>query len=405
MDRTQFRRWRNGLFPFGWGNVTKLALAYFFSTLYFYIPVGTLYLRGKQLTYLQINSLWGIIVFTMFLAEVPTGMIADRLGRRRAINLALGFQLIGEVIFIFARGYPGFVAASIAGGVGFAFGSGCVEALAYDSLKARGREGEMNKAMGYIQAAQRLANLIAFSAGGLFISQLVQARFVAAIVATACMVGVGFLITFSVRDQAETAGSEHEPSSLHLLTDGIALLRHNGTFRSLVLLSLATIPFADYLGSLYQPLFVIAEVPPIWFGLARSIAAGLSIFSARYAYWLEERLGSTRALLVATALPGVLYLAMAAARNPFFSIVTFCALFSSMGLKDPIFAGQLNVHIESHNRATVLSMVSMFSGIYVALMGLLIGRIADTAVPAAFLAMGSLVLTGALIFRIKEKTI
>jgi hypothetical protein len=34
----------NRLFPLGWGNVTKLAMAYFFATLYF-----------------QINSLWGVL--------------------------------------------------------------------------------------------------------------------------------------------------------------------------------------------------------------------------------------------------------------------------------------------------------------------------------------------------------
>jgi hypothetical protein len=54
----------NRLFPFGWGNVTKLAMAYFFATLYFYIPVGILYAQSKNLNYLQINSLWGVLVGT-----------------------------------------------------------------------------------------------------------------------------------------------------------------------------------------------------------------------------------------------------------------------------------------------------------------------------------------------------
>ena len=155
------------LFPFGWGNIAKLQIIYFLSTLYVYIPVGTLYLRSRGLSYLQINSLWGIIVFTMFLAEVPTGIIADRIGHRRAVQLALGFQLLGEVIYLFTRGYPGFVLAAIAGGLGFAFGSGCVEALVTDELQSMEREDDMSQAMGGIEASQRLANLIAFSLSGL----------------------------------------------------------------------------------------------------------------------------------------------------------------------------------------------------------------------------------------------
>lgn len=86
---TATRKLCERLFPLGWGNVTKLAITYFFATLYFYMPVSTLYLQGKGLSYFQINSLWGVIVGTVFLAEVPTGIIADRLGRKPAINIDL----------------------------------------------------------------------------------------------------------------------------------------------------------------------------------------------------------------------------------------------------------------------------------------------------------------------------
>ncbi len=389
------------LFPFGRGNITKLGLAYFFSTLYFYIPVGTLYLQTKNLDYVQINSLWGIIVFTQFLAEVPTGILADRIGRKRAVNLALGLQWIGEVIYIFARGYPGFVLAAIAGGLGFAFGSGCVESLVYDSLTVQDDAHEMSKAMGYIQAAQRLANLVAFTAGAVLVRNLTQERFVLAIICTACMVGIGFLLSLGL-DESDSAG--HEPdqaptNSLQLLSDGVRLLRQNRLFRRLVWFALITVPFRDYLGSLYQPHFVAAQVNPLWFGLGLSIASGVSILGARYAYLLEKHLGSTVGLLVATAMPGLLYVLMAVLLHPFFSVLAFCLLYGSMSLRDPLLAGHLNRHIESQNRATVLSLVSMFSGLYVALLGIVIGAAANHSVPTAFVLTGMIILCGTILFR------
>jgi len=42
----------------------------------------------------------------------------------------------------------------------------------------------------------------------------------------------------------------------------------------------------------------------------------------------------------------------------------------------------------------------MFSGIYVALMGLLIGRISDFSLTYAFTFMGAIVLVGSLVFRV-----
>ena len=101
-----------------------------------------------------------------------------------------------------------------------------------------------------------------------------------------------------------------------------------------------------------------------------------------------------------TSLPGALYLVMAAVSHPAFSVLVFCILSGSMSLKDPIFSGHLNKHIESKNRATVLSLISMFSGIYVALMGLLIGRIGDFSLTYAFTFMGAIVLVGSLVFRV-----
>ncbi|HEY64602.1 MAG TPA: MFS transporter [Caldilineae bacterium] len=322
------------------------------------------------------------------------------IGSKRSINIALALQVLGEVVYIFADGYWPFALAAVIGGLGFAFSSGCVEALVYDSLKTIGHENEMSKAMGFINSAQRLANLLAFAAGGLLVINLTQERFVLAIAITACAVAVGWLISFTLGEpQIELEQGDGE-SSLKLLVDGIRTLRSNRPFRRLVVLALATIPFSDYLLNLYQPRFVDAGVPSVWLGWALALASGISILGARYAYWLEARLGTKGSLLLVTSLPGVLYLAMAMALPPTLLVLVFCVLYGSMTLKDPIFSGHLNKHIESRNRATVLSLISMFSGIYVALMGLLIGRIGDFSLTYAFVFMGIVVLMGSLLFRV-----
>lgn len=381
--------------------MTKLAVAYFFATLYFYMPVGTLYLQGKNLNYVQINSLWGIIFITTFLTEVPAGIIADRLGRKRSINVALALQVLGEVVYVFANSYWPFALAAAIGGLGYAFASGSVEALVYDSLKAMGREGEMSKAMGFINAAQRLANLLSFAVGGLLVINLTQERFVLAIAITACAVAVGWLLSLILMEPPIKVKDGDGTSSLKLLVNGVKKLQNNKQFRHLVLLSLATIPFGDYLLNLYQPRFVHIGVPPVWLGLALALASGISIIGARYAYWLEGQLGTKASLLLAAGLPGFLYLVMAVALHPGFSVLAFCTLYGSMSLKAPIFSGHLNRHIESRNRATVLSLINMFSGIYVALMGLLVGRIGNFSLTYAFIFLGAVVLVGSLLFRVE----
>jgi MFS family permease len=121
-------------------NTTRITLITFFSALYFYSHVGTLYLQTRGLNLAQVNALTAVIVATIFLAEVPTGVLADRIGPKWSIVLALVLQAIGEIWYVFASTFPVFVVIAIIAGLGFAFASGATEALIYDSLPRDDRE-------------------------------------------------------------------------------------------------------------------------------------------------------------------------------------------------------------------------------------------------------------------------
>src|SRR5512139_3020985 len=96
-------------------NADKYAILTFFQYLYLYNHVGTLYMRSRGLSLFQVNTIWSIIVLTIFLTEVPTGVIADRLGRKRSVVAALFLQFLGEFFYIFASSYIAFVLIAILG--------------------------------------------------------------------------------------------------------------------------------------------------------------------------------------------------------------------------------------------------------------------------------------------------
>ncbi len=385
-------------------NITKIAIIYFFSALYFYTPIVTLYCRHRGLNFLQINSLWAIIVGTMFFTEVPTGIIADKIGRKKSINISLALQLLGEVMFIFANAYWIFVLISIIAGLGFTFASGCVEALIYDSLKEEKKEREMKKAMGIKGASSQLAFIIAPIAGGFIASNLEISEFILAIILTAISVAMALFVSFSLKEPSITY-RHTEGNPLVLLTDGIKLIKENKSLQRIMLLSLITTPFVNYLINLYQPYFLMANVSGVWLGIAFSIGSAIALLGERYAYLIEKYLGVKKSVLLATGLPGILYLLMALVFHPIFSVVIFCLLYGSTGMKRPLFSDYQNIHITSKNRATILSLISMFSGMYVSLMGLIIGRIGDYSIPYAFVFMGSIVLIGSVFLRIDESFI
>ena len=381
-------------------NITILHLITFLSSLYFYHQIITLYFLERGLNYLEINSLWGIIVGAKAIAEVPTGIVADTIGRKFSIIIALGFQLLGEMIFIFADRYLLFVLTSIIAGIGFAFLSGCFEAMMYDSLKKQGRESEMQKVAGLNASFSQLAIIIGSLCGGFIASDLKLDSFILVIIITACFVGLAFLVSFLLKEP-DTAYENCEQSSIALLKDGLKLLRSNRSLQRIILLSLLATPFVNYLLNFYQPYFVTANVPGVWFGIALSLASFLGMMTSKYAYLVEKIFGVKNGVLIATLLPGIFYILLASIAYYWISIVLFILAYSSMNIQQPIFADYTNRHIESKNRATVLSLINVLSGIYIALMGLIIGGIADFSLSYAFVVMGSIIIISALLIRIE----
>ena len=63
---------------FKFDNVYKVGLINFFLHTVFLSAGFNDLLSAPRVEFFEINSLWGIITATIFLAEIPTGVIADK---------------------------------------------------------------------------------------------------------------------------------------------------------------------------------------------------------------------------------------------------------------------------------------------------------------------------------------
>lgn len=383
-------------------NISKISLISFFSSLYFYLPILTIYYQQRNLNFIQINSLWGIITGTIFLAEIPTGLIADKIGRKFSIITSLSLQLVGEVLFLFAQNYLFFIIISIIAGIGFAFQSGCSQALVYDSLKEQKREKDMKKVTGSIGAFFQAGHVLGALVSSLVVFQITQSRIILAILLTIVSVGISLLISLFLKEpKADYKHTEKNP--LEILSQSFMLIRQSSSLKRMILLGIFTTPFFGYLRNFHPPYFQLANIAPFWLGLSLGIGGAFAALASKYAYKIEKMFGVEKGMFLVTSLPGLLYIIMALTIHPVFAVILFIFNFGYMNLQEPLFADYYNVHIKSGIRATVLSTINMFSSIYIALMGLVIGWIAGFSVLYAFLFMGIIVLFGSIVFRINEK--
>ena len=265
-----------------------------------------------------------------------------------------------EFIFIFALDpFNGILMALLAGS-GFAFASGAVEALVYDSLPSSSkvnRDEAMKRAMGRVNSWGQIAFVIAPIIGGLIIGDARVENFIPAIVLTVAALLVGTLVCLTLREPTADS-SEARTSSLTLLRDGVHLLRHHQRLRRLAMLVIFTTPITSSLiTTLGPPYLTQNEASPFMAGVVLSVGSLLAAFTQRYAYKLEEWLGQASAIAVLILLPGLTYWLLAAVAGPAATVLVMILIYGVNDMKAPLFSAYQNALIESKNRATVLSLI------------------------------------------------
>ncbi|MFT7471375.1 MAG: MFS family permease [Kiritimatiellia bacterium] len=129
-------------------NLRSFIIFRLFYSARFYYPVFTVLFLDYGLTLEQfaiLNIVWAL---TIVLAEVPSGALADIVGRKRLVVFAAIMMVLELGLIVFSPIgaspllFPLFLANRICSGLSEAAASGADEALAYDSLKALGREDD-----------------------------------------------------------------------------------------------------------------------------------------------------------------------------------------------------------------------------------------------------------------------
>ncbi len=381
-------------------NINKIIFINFCQRFHLYVHAVALLLLARGLTLVQISLIESIMIFTIFLMEVPTGVLADRVGRKWSIFASTLLLMSGEVIFIFARSFEWYIFIALLTGTGFAFASGAVEALVYDSLPEEGREEAMKRAMGRLGFYAQIAFVIAPIIGGLIIGDAGVDKFIPAIALTAAALLIGAVVCLTLREPASYT-SEKKPGSMTLLRDGVRLLRHHQRLRRLAMLVVFTAPFTGAIVTTLAPPYLVQnEVAPFAVGVALSVGSLLAALTQRYAYKFEQWLGQARAIAVLILLPGALYWLFAVVVGPFATLFAVILIYGLNDMKGPLFSAYQNALIESKNRATVLSLISMFTSLFLALGMPIYAALAEHSLSFTFLVMGAVIILAALILRV-----
>lgn len=148
----------------------------------FYYPVFTILFLDYGLTIEQfsiLNTVWAI---TIVCTEVPSGALADLLGRKRLLVLTSLLMIVelGVIAFVPIANinlvFWAFLINRILSGLAEAMASGADEAIAYDSLKNEGNPDLWPQVLSFQMRAKSLAGFISMTVGALVYDPTVMNR-------------------------------------------------------------------------------------------------------------------------------------------------------------------------------------------------------------------------------------
>ena len=363
----------------------------------FYYPVFAVLFLDFGLSIGQFTILNAIWAGAIVLCEVPSGALADALGRR-ALLVAAGALMVVEIALLcfVPLGNPQLVFAvfllnRLLSGLAEALASGADEALAYDSLKACGRAADWPRVLATLMRLNSLAFVAALALGALVYDATALQELLR---------GLGWDLTL---DQQTTM---RFPLYLTLITalgawwatlgmtePGGRPERKNGLFQAILAAFRLTLnagrwilstPLAltvivggmlfDHLCRLFVTLnstyFRLIGLPDASFGLIGAGIALLGVAIARPAAALGRR--SPRFNFVLLTLLCLLGLAGAALALPFgLGLLPVVLLHVAMLLTSFLVSHYLNAITDSSQRATVLSFKGLTFNLGYGALGLL----------------------------------
>ncbi len=353
--------------------------------------INTIFLLDAGLSNLEAFAANAFFTGGMVLFEVPTGIVADTIGRRTSYLLGTltlsASSLLYVLLWQIEAPFWQWAIVSLLLGLGFTFFSGAVEAWLVDALTATGYRGPLETVFGRGQMVTG-AGMLGGSVAGGFIAQQVSLGtpfvlrgailIVMFVVAFRLMHDVGFTPEQGGRPLAEMRKIAANSIDYGWRVPAVKWLMVEALFTGGVGIY-AFYALQPYLLELYgdPQAYEIA-------GLAAAIVAGAQILGGVAAPRVRALFRRRTSALLVTAGLSVIALALIGAIQSFWPVIGLTTVWGLLfAATMPIRQTYINGMIPSRQRATILSFDSMMASTGGVWAQPVLGRVADTSGYAA----------------------
>ena len=341
----------------------NLRLFYLFrllATSYLYVPIFMLFQADRGLSFFERLALGGIYAGVIVAVEIPTGVFADRIGRRRSMMLGALMMTASCLVAVSAHSFGMFAIAESLAAISIALCSGADSAYLFDLLLEHDRVHEYSRRESAASAWHLIGSAIAFAGGGL----LAQIDLALPYLVTAGVALIAAVIAGLLEEDRPRAPREPAKAAMRIwgreMRAAVREVTSNGRLMWLIGYSAVVFMLLRATIYVYQPYLEARGVGRIETGL---VFAGVYVVASAVAYrthLLRRRFGDELLIWSLLGALAVSFIGLAGAAHGPWMLSLLVVQAVANGLYSPLTKPLLNLEItDSSRRAAVLSIESM----------------------------------------------
>ncbi|OGF28650.1 hypothetical protein A2331_04260 [Candidatus Falkowbacteria bacterium RIFOXYB2_FULL_34_18] len=317
----------------------------------FWGPILITYITNiGKMTLPEMYFMESIVVFGMIFVEIYSSAWADLLGRKKTVVLGSFLTLISIILFSLASSPMLIWVANIFIMIGFAIISGTDEAFLVDGLKENGRFDEFTRINGRIMSRRFILIAITSILSGYLYNINPRLPMFLSIPG----VLVSLLIAFFFEESKRMQKASHKEHFELMKISVLFVANHKKVKWIIGYIALITVASKLWFFT-YNPYFELVEIDPKYFGWIFFVLNIVAWISSKYAYKVEQKMSELAVIIILIALIGIPLILM----GTFVSYLAIGFIFLenfTRGFREPFFSSFINKHLDSKNRATVLSI-------------------------------------------------
>ncbi|PLW79733.1 hypothetical protein C0585_06220 [Candidatus Woesearchaeota archaeon] len=361
-------------------NIKLYYMNRFFRQFVLFLPVWALFFQEVGLSLAQITIAATLMHVTIQILEVPSGIFADLYGRKKSVFLSALFFMLSILSYSFAYNFIHLLLGEILMGISFAFSSGAIQAMIYDSLYDLNKKNNFKKVESHSFFISGISHSIAAIIGGFIAVYSLRLTFFYTLIPGILLFLTNIL--FYEPEHHKTVGDKdylkHYKEAWNFTKKHkkiLFLMFYNASY---IILTLAFF-------IILQPYMVKVGFQLKFFGYLYAFFLFVSALGSKFMSPIEEFLGYRKSMLLIPISTIIGILIVFFSKSLLLSLIGISLFELNWGFLNPLISSYINEHLPTKYRATIISFNGFLIGIGSLIFIPLMGRLGDISLNYSFL--------------------